>query len=513
MDGQEIELKLAMAPEHMAALRLRPFLDGAEPKLKRLASIYFDTPDFALSAAGISLRVRRIDNGHIQTVKAPSTGAGGLFSRREWESPVIGAILNPDLLRATGLAIFDDELIAHLTPAFSTDIRRTVYHLTGTDGGLQGEWEVEAALDLGAVVAGDHSEPVCEVEFELVKGSSAHLFVLAGQVLESVPARPLVSSKAERGYRLASGHADEPTKAKAPPLTPTMTVADAFQTIARSCLDHLLTNERCLLATGNGEAVHQMRVALRRLRSALKVFRPVLDTPRLAEIKADLRWLLEHLGPARDADVFLAEIIDPVVARHPNDSALAALRGHWQADRDAKLRAACDAVASRRFAELVLGLGQWVEVGDWLGSPDHPRRRRLDAPIAPFALARLDKAVGKLIRVSGDNLGRLAPEELHAVRIQGKQVRYTGEFFATLVPRKTMKVFLAELSELQDFLGQINDISVAVPKLSGRHAEGGKSRAAGLVAGWHQSRRAQLLASAEKSWKRWRNSPLPWPQN
>ena len=96
------------------------------------------------------------------------------------------------------------------------------------------------------------------------------------------------------------------------------------------------------------------------------------------------------------------------------------------------------------------------------------------------------------------------------VRIQCKQVRYSGEFFAPLVPRKHMKVFLAELSELQDVLGQLNDIAVAGPKLSGRTGEPGSSRAAGLVAGWHQARRSALLGEVDKAWKRWRSCPVPW---
>jgi triphosphatase len=91
-------------------------------------------------------------------------------------------------------------------------------------------------------------------------------------------------------------------------------------------------------------------------------------------------------------------------------------------------------------------------------------------------------------------------------------VRYAGEFFSSLIPRKSTKVYLAELSELQDVLGKLNDIAVAGPKLSGRGAEAGTMRAAGLVAGWHQSRRSTLLAEADKAWKRWRALPVPWAE-
>ena len=513
MDGREIELKLGLAPEDMERLRRRCCFDDhrqGQPTTRRLVSIYFDTPDFALAAAGVSVRVRAVDEGHVQTVKTIGSGSSGLFSRDEWETPLDSPDLAAAPLLATGLALFTDAgLIERLAPVFSTRIDRTTYRLSGGSGAAGDAWEVEAALDQGEVVAGSHSETICEVELELRGGSPDRLFALARRVLEAVPARPLVFTKSERGYRLAAG-LHRPFKGKAPPLSFDLTVAEAFQTIARSCLDHLLINEHCLLATGDGEAVHQMRVALRRLRSALKVFRPIVDGPQLTEVKSDLRWVLASLGPARDSEVFLTEIIDPVIALHPDNAGLEALRDYWRDDHRTKMTLAVEAVRSPRFAALALRLGEWVETGDWLPRPGKSPRRKLDDPIASFAMPRLAKAVGKLLALAGPAIGRLSPEDQHLVRIQCKQVRYAGEFFTTLVPRKQMKVFLAELAELQDVLGRLNDIAVATPKLTGKHVEGGRAKAAGLVAGWHQSRRAALISEAEKAWKRWRDCPQPW---
>ncbi|EME69350.1 hypothetical protein H261_13703 [Paramagnetospirillum caucaseum] len=508
MDGREIELKLALAPEEMGRIAARPCLTAgrlAEPVSKRLSSIYYDTPDFALAAQGIAVRVRRTGSGLVQTVKTAGTTVSGLFDRDEWETPLSSPDLDAGQLRLTGLAAFAEENpAASLSPVFATEVERTVLRLGG-DG-----WEVEVALDRGAVLAGDRREDICEVELELVSGTPAHLFQLAARILDEAAARPLCLSKSERGYRLAAGKDSPAVKAKAPVLTPAMTVAETFRAIAHSCLEHLMLNERCLLATEAGEAVHQMRVAMRRLRSAIKVFKGITAGPDLNRVKDDLRWLLAHLGPARDAEVFLSEIVEPVLAAHPGDAGLLALRTHWRRDREAKLAAAIAAVRSRRYAAMILGLGRWVETGDWLGPPGQPPRRRLAEPVAAFATRRVDKAVRRLLKEGGETLSRLSPEHRHAVRIRCKQVRYAGEFFASLAPRKTTKVFLAELSELQDVLGQLNDIAVAGPKLSGRGAEAGSSRAAGLVSGWHQSRRAALLAEADKAWKRWRSLPVPW---
>ncbi|CCG41291.1 CYTH and CHAD domain-containing protein [Magnetospirillum molischianum] len=513
MDGREIELKLGVSPDDIALLSLRPplSLEGeVPPPPRRMASIYFDTPDFTLAASGISLRVRWTGEGLVQTVKAAGGGSAGLFDRPEWEQQVERPVPDPGHLRSTGLAVFaDDFVVGRLSPMFSTQISRTVFRLGGVDDG----WEIEAALDLGEVVAGPLSEPICEVELELLRGTPDRLFRLARQVLDTVPARPLSISKSERGVKLATGDTNRPVKARIPLIGPNLTAAAAFQTIARSCLDHLLVNERCLLATGDAEAIHQMRVALRRLRSAIKVFRPLVVSPRLAEVKGDLRWLLERLGPARDADVFLSEIIDPVVHDYPGDAGLAALRDYWQSDRDTRLEAAISAVRDRRFAALVLDLTAWVEAGDWLGSPGEAPRRKLESPITPFALHRLGKTSRRMLRQGGDSLTRLSPEERHAVRILCKQTRYTAEFFAALVPRKQMKVFLGELTEVQDALGHLNDIAVAAPKLAAGSNGGGRhARAAGLVAGWHTARQAALLVEAERAWKRVRSRDLPWSE-
>jgi triphosphatase len=507
-DSREIELKLALAPEEMARIATRACLSTgrrAEPASKRLSSVYYDTPDFTLSSQGISARVRRTGSGFVQTVKSAGSTVSGLFDRDEWEVPLKSPNLDAEQLRLTGLAAFaDGKLAEHLSPVFATEVERTILRLAGEG------WEVEVALDKGAVIAGEQREDICEVELELVRGTPRHLFRLAARIQDEAAARPLCLSKSERGYRLAAGKATPVVKAKAPILLPSMTVRDSFRTIARACLEHLMLNERCLLATEAGEAVHQMRVAMRRLRSAIKVFKNITAGGDLDRVKSDLRWLLAHLGPARDAEVFLSEIVEPVLAAHPNDAGLAALRAHWRKDREAKLAAAIAAVGSRRYGAMILNLGRWVETGDWLGSPEGPSRKRLAEPIEGFARRRVDKAIRRLLKEGGVSLSRLSPEQRHAVRIRCKQVRYAGEFFASLVPRKGTKAFLAELSELQDILGKLNDIAMAGPKLSGRSAEAGSSRAAGLVAGWHQSRRTALLSETDKAWKRWRAMPTLW---
>lgn len=503
MDGSEIELKLGLDPEGMALLRrhrlLREHRQGRSTAA-RLRSVYYDTPDLRLAAEKISLRVRAVGRRHVQTVKTSGSRQSGLFVRREWEGAVPGPQPDPVLLRATGLPVFQDpEVMASLVPAFATDVRRTLYRLG------DGSWEVELALDEGEVGGEAGREEICEAEFELKLGEPVRLYHLARSVAETVPVRLMTQSKSERGYALAAGIPPRAVKARPVPLDAGMTVAEAFQAIGRSCVAHLMSNERSLLLARDPEAIHQMRVALRRLRSALKVFRPVVEGAGLQEVRADLRWLLEHLGPARDSHVFLDEIVDPVVARFPGNAPLAQLREDWRQRREEHMDQAIAAVRDRRFSAMVLAIAAWIEGGDWrsAGKP------LLSEPVEPFArkvLAKRDKRVRK---AGAAGLHDLPAEALHDLRILGKQLRYAGEFFAALYPRKAGKAFASALADLQEVLGQINDIAVAAERLSGAR-DGPCAWASGLVAGWHEARRADLLEEADRAWRAYRREDRFW---
>ncbi|MGE5503600.1 MAG: CHAD domain-containing protein, partial [Actinomycetota bacterium] len=493
MDGTEIELKLACEPAVLARLRRHPavaVLVEGPVRSRTLVSQYFDTADLALAAAGLSLRIRRKGRQRIQTLKTEGSRSAGLFTRREWESPATGERPGTDFLAASNLPeLAAPDLSARLQPVFSTKVRRTTLMLAGED------WRAELALDEGEIVAGDARRPIAEAELELLAGPPARLHDLARRLAEDLPLHLLTRSKSDRGYALAAGRGPQPVKARPPTLSEEMTAAQAFQAIGRACLAHLLANQEALLA-GDGEAVHQMRVALRRLRSAVRLFAKVVDGPATAKALDDIRWLLRHLGPARDADVFVTEMLAPVVEAHPGDRAMAALDSHWRRRRDADMAAARDAVASMRFTALVLDLGAWIEAGRWNVAKAATRA------VVPFAAKVLARRHRKIMKAGDGRLARLPPDELHQVRILGKQLRYGCEFFAGLLPGKAARPFIAGLAELQDALGRINDIATALARLEA----GPKSArpAADRAAAWHGDRRPGLVEEADKAWKRWR---------
>ena len=496
MDDKEIELKLAVPRDALARVRRSGLVTRhrqGKPAIKRLRSIYYDTPNHDLAREGITVRLRQSGSVWLQTVKTAGDRASGLFSRQEWEAPVAGETLDGRQLRATGLPQLQDEHLAdRLSPLFATEVKRIAIPLGGEG------WRAELALDEGLIMAGEAREAIAEIEIELQEGSPDRLFALAHDIAELVPARLLASSKSDRGYALAAGTTPAPVKAKPVQLGDGMDLGEAFRAIARNCLHHLLANERALLQERDPEAIHQMRVALRRLRSALKVFGPLVKGPQLAQIRAEIRWLLAVLGPARDSEVFLAEIVVPVAEKHAGP-VMTDLHHHWDERRAHDFAAAVAAVEDRRFTALLLDLGSWVEAGDWCTDSALPGPTRTGEMVKPFARAVLDKLAKRLRKAAGKRLEKLSPAHLHEVRILGKQLRYACEFFAPLYGKPAVKPYLSALSKLQEVLGQINDIVVAGEKLG---SGGPHDWASGMVAGWHQARRPKLVKAADKAWKR-----------
>ena len=500
MSAGEIELKLTFRPEDGPRIkRMRNSL-GADPgsfRVRTMVNEYYDTPDWELAALGIMVRIRSQGRACVQTVKTEGKRSAGLSRRQEWETPADRRRIDPQALTATRLPVFDDpDLAGRLVVRHSSHIKRSVCMLTGPD------WRVEMCVDEGTLNAGEKSVPVHEVELELIEGHPCVLFPLARAIAARVWLGTTAQSKSERGTRLARNLRPAIVKAKVPPLHAKMGVTDAFVEISRSCLHHVLSNQEALLESEDPEAVHQMRVALRRLRSALKVFRHALPAPCPDGVRAEMKWLLAALGPARDADVFLDEIVAPVVASHPGDADILSVRHYWTAHRDLDFAHAVQSVAAPRFAAFLLEAGAWVE--------SLSRETDDGQTILPFARKSLAKRHKALRKAGGTSLECLSSEQRHQVRILAKQMRYAGEFMAPLFPESKTRSFLEALAELQDHLGLLNDIAVAVPKLGAAHQHGRMAWAAGLVSGWHEARRPFLLAKAQQCWRGLRKHEPFW---
>lgn len=463
--SQEIELKLCLTVEGAQALVDLPVFAGPSETVTQRA-IYFDTADLDVIEGGLCLRIRESNGRFVQTIKGDSQPGAGLFARSEEDLEVEGVAprVAPDSALAS--LIGTEPLLA----LFEVRNERRLWQLT-----IAGA-RIEAALDFGHVVAGDRYSPYVELELELIHGPASALFELGRAIIAKVPVRLGVVSKAERGYRLlgplASRYRAEPIS-----LAPDITIGKAFPLIAAACLRHYLLNVE-LLQDGRRTdaratlALHQGRVALRRLRAAIQVFRPLLraddDTRRLDR---GLRRLGRILGEARDLDVLLAN--------WPGDGGEAGAGGGGQQERGVKKAEAARARAhdqvretlvDAQATELLFDLIQWLGEGIWLRAPELEELR--DTPCSALAVDALHHYRAR-IRKRGKHFGEIDDARRHRLRKDIKTLRYATEFFAPLFAEggskraREREGFLSALENAQDRLGDWNDYVTAPEVMAG----------------------------------------------
>jgi len=491
----EFELKLTAAPTALRDAFTRT--DGAgEGATDRLTAVYYDTEDRRLARRDAALRVRREAGGFMQTLKV----AAGPLERLEHEAEVPGLAPDLDRLPREALAQRVGALLAdELAPVFVTDVERRTRRVELADGAAG---RVELALDEGEIRAGDRTEPVAEIEVELEDGPPAALFEVAEALVAGGATRLLARSKAARGYELAAGAAPAWAKADKTRLDRDEAVGDALGPILDGVLRQLWANLDAAFDGRDPEGVHQLRVAVRRLRSALTLFEPVLAADRVAALTGEARWAMAELGPVRDRDVFVTETLPPVAAARPNDAALAALRATAEDARERSYVGLRRAMASARWTRFVLGLARWIQARGWYDDADTATQLALAEPLGRFAERLLDKRA-KAVKKRGRNFAELDAEHRHEVRKSLKKLRYAAEFLRELYPDKATKRYLKRLSTLQDAFGHMNDAATAETLLAEliEADEPRLAEARGLVLGWYGHAAARGDADLVADWE------------
>jgi CHAD domain-containing protein len=294
-------------------------------------------------------------------------------------------------------------------------------------------------------------------------------------------------------------------------LTPEFDAKSAFRVIARSCLRQLIANVPAVLA-GDAEGLHQARVALRRLRSAISLFSELLNDPQTKRVKRELKWLTSEFGPARELDVFLAKTVGPWVEHDP-EGPLQQFNTDLERLRERGFERAHAAVNTARFRNLLLDAAAWIEIGDWTRNErellDTLRRR----PISEAAYEQLDRRWKKILK-RGKRIESLDPRRLHKLRITAKKLRYASEFFKDVFPGKgttrRRKRFVGCLKELQDALGDLNDIRVNTGLMRDLVHRRSTVFTAGRVSGHEEARRAAAMQTAQAAFARYRHTESFW---
>lgn len=500
----ETELKLIISPAGERRLEELPAFRpprASEPKIQRIVTTYFDTPNRDLQRRGLSLRVRRAGGKRIQAVKASSNG-GAVKARCEWEWPI--AKEEPDLGLAAQTPVADalpaDRV---LEPVVVTDVVRTTRTLQ-----LEGN-TIEAALDSGSILAGEAKEPIHELELELREGAPGALYRLALTIHAATPLAVEVESKAARGFRLIEGKAPHATNFPAVKLDRDVSAGDGLRQIVANGIGHLLAN-RASASAGDAEGIHQARVAIRRVRSALRLFAPRLEPHAAALFQNELQRAGRVVGEARDWDVFCGEMLPQSFGQSGEAELAALIRSAAEARRKAADHICARELRAASFTALVLGLGAWTETGRehrrLLG--DKRLERRLSR-VAPGLLDRLARKVEKRGRALQPNA---SPVALHPLRKALKKLRYSIEFLASLYPPKAVKRFLRRLKDLQKGLGAINDAAVAT-RLAEQLAGGGHVELGlpvGVVAISREEARRAAMRKLERQWRAFRRQERFW---
>jgi CHAD domain-containing protein len=301
------------------------------------------------------------------------------------------------------------------------------------------------------------------------------------------------------------------THVKASPLALTVdtTSEEAFIAIVGACLTHAEANRPAVLDE-QIEGVHQMRVAFRRLRSGLKIFRPLIPREASAELVAGIRWLNGFLGPARDWDVFLEEGMLPVFARFPRKRGLHLFRARAETLRRSHHRSLRAALEEPHYPLLLQQFADWLDRRAWRENLTDPRRERLDRPVLKFATPLLEDDYRRVLK-RGEDFARLTAEERHALRIRIKELRYAMDFFASLYPVPSVKPFLGALAKLQDDLGVMNDIAVT-RRLLDEARLNTVSAARQVIDGWYGCRLDVHEDQFAESWRRFVECERPWKE-
>lgn len=461
----ELELKLALPLQDMHLLEKRlgrvAVIGRRKPKRQQLYNTYYDTPTHTLQCEAVALRVRRLGTAKspqwVQTLKMGSAADSALSRRGEWEAPVATDGLDQTLLVDTPWAELDADgsVFEALHPVFTTSFERLSW-IVALDTG-----RVEIALDRGNVWMAGHRAPLCELEIELLEGSTDAVFEIANHIGKHISLLPLHVSKAERAYRLADGTLDAPVRAKPPVLDESMELGTIALSVLRESFLQFTANLYTLRSSDAAEVLHQARVGWRRFKGNLKLFKKLINDSTLPSL-APLKPLLQRLTVLRDLEVAATEVFPVYAEAYQGGDAQRARQ--WNHLEEALRRAIAEQREGLRTILMDPAIGstlvqmvRWLEAGafDTGWRPDSHRQGRI-GHWASKRMAHLAEQLKSLPKKSRDVLVQ------HRRRILAKRLRYGVEVLQPLLSRKQAGRWLESAMRFQNRIGVERDLAQAI---------------------------------------------------
>lgn len=441
----EIELKFQI-PEEKQEMLIKAF-QRKDTNIQHLQAKYYDTAQFILSEHSISLRQRLEDDQEnqqwVQTLKLPTEQR---LKRAEFEENIGSAETGLDLKNylsnkhiAKNIKRLLEQHKDGLEVQFQTDIERKLSLFKFQNS------EIEVSYDHGHIIAHQQRLALRELEFELKQGTVQDLISFILPRMKRYNLWLDTRSKAQQGFQLAQNSPDNPVQLQTPLiLDPKDYPENALKKIVNNCLSHLLPNSTAI-ASGNfnSKHIHQARVAIRRLRSALKTFSnwslhidPTWQT--------QLTELFRQLGSARDLDMIREELL-------PQLEAAGAPKFKLPEPQDVDSQKLTKLFRSFNFNYLVLSLIQFI-------AQESSEKSQIAVHKAAFKKVR---QLHRKIQTDAENYLNLDIEARHRTRKNLKRLRYSIEFVASLSDKSQVKKYLKAIKPAQESLGLYNDLIVA----------------------------------------------------
>jgi len=237
-------------------------------------------------------------------------------------------------------------------------------------------------------------------------------------------------------------------------------VDDAIVAIVRASRTHWENNRAAAVDGRAPEGIHQVRVGLRRFRSALSLFKRFIPDQQRHSLNTEAKWALKQLGAVRDLDVFITELAAPVAENAAHNADVAAVLREARKARHSAHAAVAKALSSTRFGRFNERIDAWLSGRGWSTARSENLRDGSAVKAEDFARRHLNRRL-RDIRDQCDGFSKLNTEQRHELRIDVKKVRYGLDFFGSALPAKRVERLAAALKNMQDRLGKLNDLVVA----------------------------------------------------
>jgi len=505
--GTSFVLELELPAAEWPRFRRRTLATGSARPVGRSHAVHLSWYDSATASLAQTGRSLSRDHAPVAPWRLERSRPDGEFWPPGRPAPILGVAGDP---LALGIPV--GEQLAELA---RLNGRVWSFALDGRDGDAAIRVAIRALL--GEIACLEQSQSHCRISL------SGPEEAVASQALAWAEEFPLAVPRASLGeaaVALASNRAALPRRLGSVALADGLSAGDSFARIVAHLTDVMLHWSDAIGTGGDDpEPVHQMRVALRRMRSAFSIFRPAVSVPATALVEAELRDLARALGPARDWDVFLAGAGARVSAAFPQEASLAHLIAMGTRRRDEAYRTLAGLRRAAAFRQLGIRLALLAGSTAWRAELSDEQRAVLDAPLREFAAEVLTRR-HRRVRRAGRRFAALDAPALHVLRLAGKRLRYAAEFFSGLFAQEEARRFITRLTRLQDGLGLINDGDVAaglmqdlatVPDTGADNSsEGVQDLAIGLVLGFVAGETGAKRSDLRHCWKRFRRLDAFW---